>query len=151
MDHSEGGRKREGKANGRFLKVLEFAAAIVGAFALLRTAGREKPEGRDVQQEVAGERHFKRQVLQGWVIVCAISVAFVLYGLFALFVVGDKGPPDWDFGAVEDVPGQSPYSTYPYEGGMPDPEPQHVYEKPASAAKGIPAGQRPSIPQKGME
>ena len=27
------------------------------------------------------------------------------------WLAGDKGPPPWDFGVVEDVPGQSPYST----------------------------------------
>lgn len=151
MDYSDGGREREDNGNSRFLTIVEFAAAIVGTFALLITAGRGKPERQDVQREVAEEGHFRRQVVQGWVIVCAISLAFVLYGLFALFVVGDKGPPDWDFGAVEDVPGQSPHSTYPYEGGMPDPEPQHVYEKPSGAAKGISAGQGPSKRPKGME
>ncbi len=151
MGYGDKGREREGNGNGRFVKILEFAAAIVGAFALLRTGGSGNRQQQDIQEEVASERHLKRQVLQGWVIVCAMSVAFVLYGLFALFVVGDKGPPGWDFGAVEDVPGQSPYAAYPYRGRVPEPEPQHVNQKPGPAATGISANQEPPIPRKGME
>ncbi len=151
MGHSTEGRKEEDNGSGRFVKILEYAAAIVGAFALLRTGGGEKPQTPDIRQEAVEERHFRRQVFRGWVIVCAISAAFVLYGLFALFVVGDKGPPDWDFGAIEDVPGQSPYSTYPYRGRVPEPEPQHVNRRPTAATDGISAGQTTPIPQKGTE
>lgn len=46
-----------------------------------------------------------------WLFVIALSLALLLWGLFLFFAIGDKGPPTWDFGAVEDVPGQSPYST----------------------------------------
>jgi hypothetical protein len=72
--------------------------------------------------------------LKGWIIVCALAILFLTYGLFMYYMIGDKGPPGWDFGAVEDIPGASVYSTYPGEPGtIPDPAAQHVSEKPPSA------------------
>ena len=47
----------------------------------------------------------------GWIIVVAIAILFVLWGLFIFFAVGDKGPPSWDLGVIKDIPGESPYST----------------------------------------
>jgi len=52
----------------------------------------------------------KKTVLKSWVIVVAMALLFILWGLFIFFTVGDKGPPPWNFGVVEDIPGQSPYS-----------------------------------------
>ena len=49
--------------------------------------------------------------LRGWFIVIAMTFLFVLWGLLIFFAVGDKGPPPWDFGVIQDVPGESPYST----------------------------------------
>ena len=45
--------------------------------------------------------------------ILGITIAFVFlcWGLIIFFMVGDKGPPAWDFSVVEDIPGQSPYST----------------------------------------
>jgi hypothetical protein len=48
---------------------------------------------------------------RSWLVPCAIAALFLIWGLAIFFLVGDKGPPAWDFGAVEDIPGQSPYST----------------------------------------
>ncbi len=68
---------------------------------------------------------------RAWFIVCTLAVLFLIYGVFMYFVVGDKGPPPWDFGTVEDIPGQSAYSTHPSVGGTASaPEPQHVSQKP---------------------
>lgn len=92
--------------------------------------------GSEAQQEAAEERRFRRQAIQGWLIVTGISLAFVLYGFFAFFMIGDKGPPEWDFGAIEDIPGQSVYSTYPYRGRVPAPEPQHVDRRPSRVETG---------------
>ncbi len=78
-------------------------------------------------------KHFDKLVFRGWLIVCGIAAAFVLYGLFAFFVIGDRQPTDWDFGAAEDVPGGSVYSTFPYRDRAEEPEPQHVDEKPPKA------------------
>ena len=80
---------------------------------------------------------------KAWFIVCTLAVLFFIYGMFMYFFVGDKGPPGWDFGAVEDIPGQSVYSTHPaVEGAASAPEPQHVSQKPPLAtidgAKGKP-------------
>ena len=69
-----------------------------------------------------------------WSIVGAIGAGFLAWGLLIYFVIGDKGPPDWDFSVIPDIPGQSTYSTYspvkPH-GLVPGPEstpvlPQHV-------------------------
>ena len=48
---------------------------------------------------------------RSWIIVIAIGVVFIVWGLFIFFTIGDKGPPPWDFGVIRDVPGESPYST----------------------------------------
>jgi hypothetical protein len=63
------------------------------------------------------------------VIVLAIAISFLVWGLFIFFSVGDKGSPPWDFGIVQDIPGESAYSTHPPK--APEPEPQHVSQKPA--------------------
>ncbi len=63
------------------------------------------------------------------VIVLAIAISFLVWGLFIFFSVGDKGSPPWDFGIVQDIPGESAYSTHPPQ--APEPEPQHVSRKPA--------------------
>jgi hypothetical protein len=73
---------------------------------------------------------YRTPLWRGWIIVLAIAAVFVIYGLFAFFVIGDNQPPDWDFGAVKDVPGESVYSTYPYRSGTEAPEAQHVNQKP---------------------
>jgi hypothetical protein len=53
----------------------------------------------------------KRTNRVGWIVVVAMAVVFILWGLFIFFTVGDKGPPSWDFGVIKDIPGESPYST----------------------------------------
>jgi len=53
----------------------------------------------------------KRTNRVGWIVVVAMAVVFILWGLFIFFAVGDKGPPSWDFGVIKDIPGESPYST----------------------------------------
>jgi hypothetical protein len=49
--------------------------------------------------------------IRSWIIVIGIAALFFFWGLFVYSSVGDKEPPDWDFGAVRDIPGESPYST----------------------------------------
>jgi len=67
-----------------------------------------------------------------WVIIFVLAVSFACWGLFIFFAVGDKGPPSWNFGAVRDIPGESPYSTQQMgKGGRDVPEPQHILEKPS--------------------
>jgi len=53
----------------------------------------------------------EKSAAKGWLVPCAIAALFLVWGLAIFFLVGDKGPPAWDFGVVEDIPGQSPYST----------------------------------------
>ncbi len=88
------------------------------------------------------EKEESRLVTRGWVIVCVLAIAFFVYGMIMYSFVGDKGPPDWDFGFVEDIPGGSVYSTIPAGPGpaAPVPEPQHVSEKPALAETGMTKG-----------
>ena len=49
--------------------------------------------------------------IKDWFVPIAIAVLFLVWGLLIFFMVGNKGQPPWDFGVVEDIPGQSPYST----------------------------------------
>jgi hypothetical protein len=98
---------------------------------------------------VTDDRSLRRTALRGWLIVCAMAILFTLYGFLAFFIVGDKGSPDWDYGSLPDVPAQSEYSTYPYSGGAPVPEPQHVSKRPPEAEAGIPAREIPPVPQMG--
>lgn len=76
-------------------------------------------------------------------IVVAMAVCFFCWGLMIFFTVGEKGPPAWDFGTMQDIPGQSPYSTHsikevadltplPVETRVVV-EPQHVDEPPREA------------------
>jgi len=111
--------------------------------------GQKRSPNSATEAGIEADRTFSRMVFRGWLIVCAIAALFTLYGFLAFFVIGDKGPPDWDYGALPDVPAQSAYSTYPYRGGVLQPEPQHINQKPPEAKTGIPAGQVPSAPEKG--
>lgn len=56
-----------------------------------------------------------------WVILVLLLALILGKGLMAFFVVGNLGQPDWNYGIVPDVPGQSPYAIY-----EPMPHPQHV-------------------------
>lgn len=48
-------------------------------------------------------------------VVLALAVGFFLWGFFIFFAVGDKGPPSWSFGVVEDIPGESSFSTHSHK------------------------------------
>lgn len=71
-----------------------------------------------------------------WAVLTGMAVTFLLWGLLLFFVIGDKGPPEWDFSIVPDIPGESVYSTHtplrPHgfaPGPLPVPlAPQHVME-----------------------
>ena len=56
-----------------------------------------------------------------WVILLLLVVLILMKGVFAFYVVGDQGQPDWDYRPVRDVPGESPYAMYELL-----PHPQHV-------------------------
>lgn len=66
----------------------------------------------------------KGSTFSTWILILALFLYFLAFSGFAYFTIGDKGPPDWDFGLVKDVPAASPYAAYkelPY--------PQHVRGK----------------------
>jgi hypothetical protein len=71
------------------------------------------------------------RTIKSLIIVMAIAVSFLAWGLLIFFSVGDKGSPPWDFGIVQDIPGESAYSTHrPLAGKGSEPEAQHVSQKP---------------------
>jgi len=95
-----------------------------------------------MKEDGNGERRERWVGIKGWLFVCAIALSFLLYGLIMYFAIGDKGPPGWNFGTVEDIPGESIYSTNePLTGGTEAPEPQHVSQKPSKVD--INAGKEP--------
>ena len=49
--------------------------------------------------------------IKTWTIIAGIAATFLLWGLILFFVIGDKGPLDWDFSVIPDIPGESTYST----------------------------------------
>jgi hypothetical protein len=60
-------------------------------------------------------KRFKNEegpMVRSWMIILAMAIFFVAWGIFAYLVIGEKGPHPWDFGVVEDIPGESAYSTY---------------------------------------
>ena len=62
--------------------------------------------------------------LRSWVIIGLMCLFILLKGLYAFWVVGDLGQPDWDFGTIPDVPSESPYAVYELL-----PHPQHIQGK----------------------
>jgi hypothetical protein len=68
----------------------------------------------------------RKAAFRTWVIVVLIAALFVCWGLIVFYTVGDKGPPPWHYWQVEDVPGESPFSTE--RSLAKDPSPQHVNE-----------------------
>jgi hypothetical protein len=86
-----------------------------------------------------------RETLRSLGIVVGMALLFFIWGLAIFFTVGDKGSPSWDFGTVQDIPGESPYSTQrikevadlsplPVESGQVVDQ-QHVDEPPREAGK----------------
>jgi hypothetical protein len=63
----------------------------------------------------------KEHTLGIWIVVAFLLALIVGKGLFSYYVVGNLGMPDWNYGTVQDVPGESPYAIY-----QPLPHPQHV-------------------------
>lgn len=56
-----------------------------------------------------------------WIVLGFLLTWIVAKGFFAFFVVGDMGPPTWDYRPVADIPAESPYAVYQLL-----PYPQHV-------------------------
>jgi len=56
-----------------------------------------------------------------WTVIGLMVAGIILMGFFALFAVGDRGQPTWDYRPVKDVPASSPYAIY-----GPLPYAQHV-------------------------
>jgi hypothetical protein len=93
-----------------------------------------------------------KATLRDWAVVLGVALAFLLWGLLVYSTVGDKGPPGWDFGVVEDIPGQSPYSTHPAK------QLPVLMRSPEATGEGVskqhvmePQGQVGTLPQKGSQ
>ncbi len=59
-------------------------------------------ENNEIQNETS---------LRTILLALGLALLFFLWGLFLYAAIGDKGAPTWSFGALDDVPGLSPYST----------------------------------------
>jgi hypothetical protein len=68
----------------------------------------------------------RKEIIRSWVIIWAIAILLAAWGFFIYFTVGEKGPKSWDFSVVEDIPGESPYSTHQPGSATSAPEGQHV-------------------------
>jgi hypothetical protein len=71
----------------------------------------------------------RKETLRSWVIIWAIAILLAAWGVFIYFAVGEKGPKSWDFSVVEDIPGESAYSTHQPGSSSSAPESQHVSGK----------------------
>ena len=71
----------------------------------------------------------RNKTIRSWVIIWAIAILLAAWGIFIYFTVGEKGSKSWDFGVVEDIPGESPYSTHQPGSATSAPETQHVSGK----------------------
>jgi len=63
----------------------------------------------------------QESVFLTWICIIVLAVGFLMFNFFAYNIVGDMGPPTWNYGTVKDVPADSAYGIYkklPY--------PQHV-------------------------
>ena len=87
-------------------------------------------ESGDELSHPSAENHGVWKESTALLFIVFLSVVFVAYGLILFLSVGDKGPPGWDFGALEDIPGKSVYSTSSGNPAAP-PEEQHVAGQPS--------------------
>ncbi len=96
------------------------------------TEGEEAPHMAAEEKQVTGHQQSSTSSAKLWILISAMALAFLLYGIMMFYVVGDKGPPDWDFGVVQDIPGKSQFSTF--SGKVTSlPEEQHVADRPLQA------------------
>ena len=87
--------------------------------------------------------------IRSWLIVIGIAALFFIWGLFIYSSVGDKEPPDWDFGAVQDIPGESPYSTSSPKGfpGLTPPATQEETPVARQHVMGRSEDSKPTLPE----
>jgi hypothetical protein len=60
-------------------------------------------------------------LFRSWLNIFLMLLLIFVMGFYAFFLVGARGMPDWDYGAVPDVPAESPYADYKLL-----PHPQHI-------------------------
>ncbi len=93
--------------------------------------------------------HERKEMVFSWAVVAALSLGVLLWGLVIFWVVGDRKAPAWDFGAVQDVPGESPYSTWtPSSKEFPGTVPHPVVAGPNVEEQHV-DGRQPTLPLPG--
>ena len=60
--------------------------------------------------EKSDERPVVFERIKTWLIVLLMVFGILTYGAITYVTIGDKGPPGWRYGAIKDVPGESPFS-----------------------------------------
>ena len=53
----------------------------------------------------------RRKTIASYFVPVSIALLFLGWGFLLFSLIGDKWPPQWYYGSVPDVPGQSVYST----------------------------------------
>ena len=83
-----------------------------------------------------GEENERNSTLRDWAIIIAFSAFLIAWGLVQFYLIPDA-PRTFDYGALEDVPGQSPYSIEPSKEGTTVPRqlPQLPEAVPVKGAK----------------
>ncbi len=89
-----------------------------------------------------------KKTLLTWSVIVGLALGFIVWGVFAFYVIGDRWPPGWNYGVIPDVPGKSLYSirrseehrqfeVRPHQSAGPV-ERQHVRGRPAESTPYMP-------------
>ncbi|MFP5213979.1 MAG: hypothetical protein ACLGPL_11440 [Acidobacteriota bacterium] len=58
-----------------------------------------------------GNEEHQASAVVSWIVISGICLSVIAWGLFLYLAIGEREIPPWDYRIIEDVPGESPYST----------------------------------------
>ncbi len=56
-------------------------------------------------------KNFDKQLFMSYFVIFGSSIGLFLWFLLLYWTIGTKWPPEWRFGTVESIPGETRYST----------------------------------------